>query len=59
MSVSGGLPAPAGGLAFGLLEDHGGLIAQLDQQKMQHREMAAMRESMMAAAGDPLVGSPE
>jgi len=54
-----GLPAPAGGAALGLLEDHGGLIAQLDQQKMQHREMAAMRESMMAAVGGPLAGSPE
>ena len=58
-TVSGGATAPSSGAAVGLLEDHGGLIAQLDQQKRQHREMAAMRESMMAAAGDGLAGSPE
>lgn len=52
-----GLSTAAAGI--GLFVDHGGLIAQLDRQKMQHREMAAMRETMMAAAGDPLVGSSE
>jgi len=54
-------PTPPGGLPpntmpVGLAEDHGGLIAQLDQQKMQHRQMAAMREQMLAAEdGAPAV----